>query len=110
MAATPQITSKASLLHLPLHLSSQPIHITLTQLLPSTGILVHISANQSLARLSNALVVAMPRGQEVISSRLEGIGGVDEDIDRIARLLCLPLLLPALTFSKEVGENMLGFW
>jgi hypothetical protein len=91
-ATAPKITLNAFLLQLPLHVSSQPIHITITQFLPSTSIMVHVTG-QSHARLSNALVLAIPRGQDVVSSRLEGVGGLDDDIERLARLLCLPCLL-----------------
>ena len=103
--ATPKITSSAFFLHLPLHLSHQPLHLTLTQLLPSTTLLIHITTSRS-ARLSDALVLSMPRGAEVLSSRLEGLGGLDEDVDRLARLLgTLALMWRELTcVAKKLGR------
>jgi hypothetical protein len=85
--AIPKISSQSLLAHLPSHLSLQPIHLTLTQLLPSTTLLVHAATDRNQPRLSDVLVVSMPRGAEVLSSRLEGLGGLDDDIDRFARLL-----------------------
>jgi hypothetical protein len=85
-STSPKITSKAFLIHLPLRLSSQPIHITITQLLPSKSLLLHVTATRS-PRLSDILVLSMPRGNDVLSSRLEGLGGLDEDIERLSRLL-----------------------
>ena len=47
---------------------------------------------------TDALVVSMPRGNDAVSSRLEGFGGLDDDIDRLARLtgLISPLALADL--------------
>ena len=91
--ASPKISSNAFLLHLPLHLSPQPIHLTITQLLPSTTVVLHVTTNRNRPRLSDAFVVSMPRRTDVVSSRLEGLGGLDDDIDRLARLLgILPLV------------------
>ena len=84
---SPKITSNSFLIHLPHNLSPQPIHITITQLLPSTSILLHVATNRNQPRLSDVLVVSMPRGTDAVSSRLEGLGGLDEDMDRLARLL-----------------------
>jgi len=83
---SPKILSKAFLIHLPLPLSPQPLHLTVTQLLPSTTLLIHVTTSRS-PRLSDALILSMPRGTDVLSSRLEGLGSLDEDIDRLARLL-----------------------
>src|SRR5277367_6472066 len=98
----PKISSNCFLVHLPRQLSPQPIHITLTQLLPSTSILVHVTTNRNQPRLSDVLVVSMPRGTDVVSSRLEGLGGLDDDIDRLARLLGLLISWVKLTFSEEI--------
>jgi hypothetical protein len=46
-----------------------------------------VTPNRAQPRLSDVHVVSMPRGNDVLSSRLEGIGGLDDDIDRLARLL-----------------------
>ena len=89
---SPKVSSNSFLVHLPHQISPQPLHITITQLLPSTSILLHITANRNQPRLSDVFVVSMPRGADVVSSRLEGLGGLDDDIDRLARLLGLPLL------------------
>jgi len=49
----------------------------------------------------------MPRGPEAVSTKLEGLGGMDDDIDRIARLLGilsferLAPLLRALRFGRS---------
>lgn len=88
-AASPRISSNSFLIRLPLHLSLQPLHITLTQLHPSTTILLHVTTSRSQPRLSDAFVVSMQRGTEVISSRLEGLRGLGDDIDLLARLLCI---------------------
>ena len=88
-AVSPKISSNSFLIHLPLHLSPQPIHLTITQLHPSTSTLLHVTTNRNRPRLSDAFVVSMPRGTDVVSSRLEGLGGLDDDIDRLARLLGL---------------------
>jgi hypothetical protein len=88
METTPRITANCVLVHFPPKLSTQPVHLTITQLLPSTSLLLHVTTNRSQPRLSDVLVVSMPRGKEVLSSRLEGLGGLDDDIDRLARLLC----------------------
>ena len=95
---SPKISSNSFLIYLPLHLSTQPIHITITQLHPSTSILLHVTTNRNRPRLSDALVVSMPRGTDVVSSRLEGLGGLDDDVDRLARLLGL---LPLVGYSDS---------
>ena len=92
METTPRITTNSVLVHFPPKLSNQPVHLTITQLLPSTSLLLHVTTNRSQPRLSDVLVVSMPRGKEVLSSRLEGLGGLDDDIDRLARLLCTRIL------------------
>lgn len=89
LTTSPKISSNSVLIHLPHQLSPQPLHTTITQLLPSTSILLHVTTNRNQARLSDVLVVSMPRGADVVSSRLEGLGGLDDDIDRLARLLGL---------------------
>jgi len=87
----PKISSQSLLVHFPRNLSPQPIHVTITQLLPSTSLLIHATTSRSQPRLSDVFVVSMPRGAEVLSSRLEGLGGLEDDIDRLARLLCISL-------------------
>ena len=96
--ATPKISSNAFQIRFPLDVSPQPIHITITQLHPSTSILLHVTTNPNQPRLSDALVVSMPRGNDAVSSRLEGFGWLDDDIDRLARLtgLISPLALADL--------------
>ena len=84
---TPKISCQSFFIHIPHHLSIRPVHITLTQLLPSTSFLLHVTTNPKQPRLSDVLVVSMPRGDDVLSSRLEGHGGLEEDIDRLSRLL-----------------------
>jgi hypothetical protein len=55
---TPKFTSKGFLVHLPLQFSPQPLHLTITQLLPSTTLLIHVTTSRS-PRLSDALVLSM---------------------------------------------------
>ena len=90
-STSPKITSQSFFVHLPRHLSTQPIHITITKLLPSTSFLLHVTTNPKQPRLADVLVVSMPRGNEVLSTRLEGLGGQEEDIDRLAHLLSISL-------------------
>jgi hypothetical protein len=87
MSTSPQVASSAYLVHLPFRLSASPLHITVTVLHPSPTLLLHLTTQRANPRLSDALVLSMPRGNDVVSTKLEGLGGVDDDIDRIARLL-----------------------
>ena len=107
MAASPKITSTSYLLHFPARFSPSPHHVTVTRLFPSSTLLLHITTQRHQARLSDGLVVSMPRGPEAVSTKLEGLGGMDDDIDRIARLLGilsferLAPLLRALRFGRS---------
>ena len=103
----PKISSQSFFIHLPPHQSLQPIHVTLTQLLPSTSFLLHITSNPKQPRLSDVLVVSMPRGNEVLSSRLEGLGGLEEDMDRLSRLLGISL--QNANYSKAIKSAMFRF-
>jgi len=83
---TPQISSDCFRIQVSHSLSPVPLHVTITQLLPSTSFLLHVTTSNS-ARLGESLVVSMPRGNDVVSSRLEGLGRLDDDMDRLGRLL-----------------------
>lgn len=84
--ATPQISSDCFRIEVSHALSPVPVLVTLTQLLPSTSFLLHVTTSNS-ARLGDSLVVSMPRGNDVVSSRLEGLARLDDDMDRLSRLL-----------------------
>ena len=109
METTPKITTTAILVHFPPKLSSLPVHLSITQLLPSTSLLLHVTTNRNQPRLSDVFVVSMPRGKEVLSSRLEGLGGLDDDIDRLARLLCISRSTYA-DFSETIRTAVFCFW
>lgn len=94
-STSPKISSQSFFVHLPHHLSAQSIHVTITKLLPSTSFLLHVTTNPKQPRLADVLVVSMPRGNEVLSTRLEGIGGQEEDIERLAHLLSTHLYVVA---------------
>lgn len=109
-SVTPKVTSSSLLIHFPPNLSPQPIHVTITQLLPSTSLLIHATTNRSTARLSDVFVVSMPRGTETLSSRLEGLGGLEDDIDRLARLLCILSWRALLIISKTATAAVFRIW
>ena len=88
-SVTPKVSSNSLLVHFPSSLSPQPVHVTVTRLLPSTSLIVHATTKHGQPRLSDVFVVSMSRGTETLSTRLEGLGGLDDDIDRLARLLCI---------------------
>ena len=102
---SPRISSDSFLIQVSPSLLSVPVHITITQLLPSTSFLLHVTTNNS-ARLGDSLVVGMPRGNDVVSSRLEGLARLDDDMDRLARLL--GFMTPStfdLLIAKRLGRQ-----
>jgi len=106
MDSAPKITSTSYLLHLPARFSPSPLHVTVTRLFPSSTLLLHITTQRHQARLSDGLVVGMPRGPEAVSTKLEGLGGTDDDIDRIARLLGILSFARFATFTSSLFRAM----
>jgi hypothetical protein len=106
MAPEPQITSQSFVARLPPTLSPRPLYLSLTRLQPSSSLLLHITTDAAHVRLSDHFVLSLPHNSDTVSTRLEGLSGLDDDFDRLAKLLgrCL-ILYCKLRVAKKLGRQ-----